>query len=70
MRVRPLAAAQLIAAHETGARAGPHAQSSAPRQRSAPPGDRRFGRQAVAGLTKAQASERIDALQQQMGRGA
>ncbi|MDX6726564.1 MAG: hypothetical protein QOK49_1369, partial [Baekduia sp.] len=28
MRVRPPAAAQLIAAHETGARAGPHARSS------------------------------------------
>src|SRR3954451_20901712 len=30
MRVRPPAAAQLIAAHESGARAGPHARSSTP----------------------------------------
>jgi hypothetical protein len=27
MRIRPPAAAQLIAAHETGARMGPHARS-------------------------------------------
>jgi hypothetical protein len=30
MRVRPPAAAQLIAAHETGARVGPHGRSSTP----------------------------------------
>jgi hypothetical protein len=37
MRVRPPAAAQFIAAHETGGRARPHARSSTPYSNGAPP---------------------------------